>query len=255
MILVQTLIKKGVVKTRVPVVVAGAAAGTEAPSTFSAEDRKRVMVVLMMLCFSMTFWFVFQQAGSSLTLFAREYTDRVLGGFEIPASWFQTINAFLIVALGPVFALLWKKRTGKFPASPIKFALGIMFAAFGFFWLVPHAYSARPTLDPTVGINHVNMGWLVGVYVFHTIGELCVSPVGMAYVSKLAPKQLSGQLMGAWFFATGIGSYMAGKTAGLMNAYPVWQIFLFCGLIALGMSLLLWFVVSRVIHKIMGGYS
>ncbi len=251
MVVVQTLIKKGIVKTRVPVVAVGSVG--EDHHAFTSADKKRVMVVIMMLCFSATFWFVFQQAGSSLTLFAKEYTNRVLFGFEVPASWFQTINAFLIVALGPVFAILWKKRAGLFPSSPIKFAMGILFAALGFFWLVPSAHAARPSLDSA--ITQVNMSWLVGVYVFHTVGELCISPVGMAYVSKLAPKQLAGQLMGAWFFATGIGAYLAGKAAGLMGAYPVWQIFLFSGLFAIAMSILLWTVVSRVIHKIMGGYS
>ena len=99
------------------------------------------------------------------------------------------------------------------------------------------------------------MGWLLGVYLLHTFGELCLSPVGLSYVSKLAPKHLTSQLMGAWFFSLGIGAYLAGKAAGFMDAVPLYQVFLYAALIALGMSALLWFVVSRVIHKLMGGHS
>jgi POT family proton-dependent oligopeptide transporter len=99
------------------------------------------------------------------------------------------------------------------------------------------------------------MGWLVGVYTMHTIGELCLSPVGLSYVSRLAPKQLTSQLMGAWFFSIGIGAYLAGKAAGFMDAVPLWQIYGFGAVVALGMSLLLWVVVSRIIHRLMGGYS
>ena len=139
------------------------------------------MVVGVMLLFSISFWFVFQQAGSTLSLFAKEYTNRVVGGFEIPASWFQTINAILIVALGPVFVWIWGKRAGRFPSSPVKFALGLLFAALGFLVLVPAAKLARPM--PTDPIAKVSMGWLLGVYLFHTIGELCLSPVGLSYVS------------------------------------------------------------------------
>ncbi|HOD33503.1 MAG TPA: hypothetical protein PKO12_08490, partial [Holophaga sp.] len=206
-----------------------------------------------MLLFSISFWFVFQQAGSTLSLFAKEYTDRVIGGFEIPASWFQTINAILIVSLGPLFVWIWAKRAGKFPSSPVKFALGLLFAALGFFLLVPAAKMARPM--PSDPITQVSMGWLLGVYLLHTFGELCLSPVGLSYVSKLAPKHLTSQLMGAWFFSLGIGAYLAGKAAGLMDSVPLYQVFLYAALIALGMSFLLWFVVSRIIYKLMGGHS
>jgi POT family proton-dependent oligopeptide transporter len=251
MALVQVLINKGMIETRVPVAVSANA--TEEHQQFTKDDWNRVFVVLMMLAFSATFWFVFQQAGSTLTLFGKEYTNRFIGSFEVPASWAPSVNAILIVALGPLFAWIWTKRGGKFPSSPIKFAMGLLLVALGFFLIVPAAKFARPLL--TSPISKVGMGWLGGVLLLHTLGELCISPVGMSYVSKLAPKQLGSQLMGAWFFAMGIGSYMAGKAAGLMDSYPVWQIFAICAIIALGMSLLLWIIISRVIHKLMGGYS
>lgn len=247
----QMLVNRGLVPTRAAVTVAAGAASE--PTTLSKEDRNRLLVVGLMLLFSISFWFVFQQAGSTLSLFAKEYTDRTLGGFEIPASWFQTINAILIVSLGPLFVWIWSKRAGKFPSSPVKFALGLLFASLGFFLLVPAAKMARPT--PADPITQVSMGWLLGVYFLHTIGELCLSPVGLSYVSKLAPKHLTSQLMGAWFFSLGIGAYLAGKAAGFMDSVPLYQVFLYAALIALAMSLLLWLVVSRLIHRLMGGHS
>ncbi len=112
---------------------------------------------------------------------------------------------------------------------------------------------ARPT--PADAIAKVNMSWLMGVYLLHTIGELCISPVGLSYVSRLAPKHLTSQLMGAWFFSLGIGAYLAGKAAGFMDSVPLYQVFLIAACIALGMSFLLFFVVSRIINKLMGGHS
>jgi len=248
MFAVQFLVNKGLVPTRSTASIAGNAESQD----FTKEDKRRLLVVGMMLCFSMTFWFVFQQAGGTLNLFARDYTDRVLFGWEIPAPWFQTVNAFFIVALSPIFVKLWSLRQGKWPSSPVKFALGIMFAALGFFWMVPAALQAQSVPGE---ITKVGMYWLVGVYFIHTLGELCLSPVGMSYVSKLAPKQIGSQLMGAWFFATGCGSYLAGKAAGMMDSVPLWQLFLVCGAIAMVMSFILWFLVSRLIFRLMGGHS
>ena len=252
MALVQMLINRGLVPVRSAAGIKGEPAVAAVHEPLSAEDRNRLFVVFMMLCFSATFWFVFQQAGSSLNLFAKEYTNRIVGGFEVPASWFQTINAVGIVALGPVFVWIWTKRGGKWPSSPIKFALGLLFASLGFWLLVPASRIAQAVPGH---VTQVSMGWLLGVYGLHTIGELCLSPVGLSYVSRLAPKQLTSQLMGAWFFSIGIGSYLASKAAGFMDSVPLWQIYGFGAVVALGMSLLLWLVVSRIIHRLMGGYS
>jgi len=251
MTVVQMMVNRGMVKIRSQ--AAAALGAVEEHPKLTKEEINRMLVVFMMLLFSISFWFVFQQAGSTLTLFAKEYTNRVVWGFEIPASWFQTVNAFLIVGLGPVFVWIWTKRAGKFPSSPAKFAFGLLFAALGFFLLAPAAWMARPT--PADAIAKVNMSWLMGVYLLHTIGELCISPVGLSYVSRLAPKHLTSQLMGAWFFSLGIGAYLAGKAAGFMDSVPLYQVFLIAACIALGMSFLLFFVVSRIINKLMGGHS
>jgi len=252
MALVQVLINKGLVTVRSAAGPKGGPDVAEVHEPLTAEDRNRLFVVFMMLCFSATFWFVFQQAGSSLNLFAKEFTNRLLFGWEVPASWFQTINAVGIVLLGPVFVWIWTKRAGKWPSSPIKFALGLLFASLGFMILVP---ASRIVQAVPGHVAKVGMGWLLGVYTMHTIGELCLSPVGLSYVSRLAPKQLTSQLMGAWFFSIGIGAYLAGKAAGLMDSVPLWQIYGFGAVVALAMSLLLWLVVSRVISRLMGGHS
>ncbi|BDU72981.1 peptide MFS transporter [Mesoterricola silvestris] len=247
---VSWLLRKGIVQGRAAATTAtGEAVAT--PS-LTPEDFKRLGVVGMMLCFSMTFWAVFQQAGSSLNLFAKEFTQRVVFGFEIPASWFQSVNAVGIVLLGSVFAWLWTRRAGKWPSSPVKFALALLFAALGFYLLVPASLIAQAVPGQ---VTKVGMGWLGGVYLMHTIGELCLSPVGLSYVSKLAPKHMSSQLMGAWFFATGLGSYLAGKAAGLMGTIPLAVLFGFCATVALAASLILWVLVSPIIRRQMGGHS
>jgi proton-dependent oligopeptide transporter, POT family len=251
MALVQLVITKGGVSIRGGLKTA--AGVTEKHPALSREDWTRLGVVGMMLVFSLAFWALFQQAGSSLTLFARDVTDRELFGWTVPVGWLQSVNAVLIVALGPVFAWLWAKRAGKWPSSPEKFALALLFAALGFFLLVPASSIAQP--DGATITTKVGLGWLSGVYLLHTLGELCLSPVGLSYVSKLAPRQVSSQLMGAWFFAIGIGSYVAGRAAGLMESMSLVNLFGLFAVVALVAGLVLWLAVSPVIRKLMGGYS
>lgn len=174
------------------------------------------------------------------------------GGFELSPVLVLVTNPTLVVLLGSFFALLWRRRSGKWPSSPVKFALGLLCvsAALGVMSLA--ARQAQPHLGDVI---QVSLGWLFGTYVFATLGELCLSPVGLAYVSKLAPKQLGSQMMGIWFFGSGLGSYAAGKIASNMAGTPMWIIFIWCSGLALFACVLLWAFVSRFIHKLMGGYS
>jgi POT family proton-dependent oligopeptide transporter len=251
MAVVQVVISKGGLPIRGGLKSAVGVAEEQPP--LAREDWTRLGVVGMMLVFSLAFWALFQQAGSSLTLFARDVTDRQLFGWTVPVGWLQSINAVLIVILGPVFAWLWAKRAGKWPSSPEKFALALIFAALGFLLLVPASMIAQP--DGLQISTKVGLGWLTAVYLLHTLGELCLSPVGLSYVSKLAPRQVSSQLMGAWFFAIGIGSYVAGRAAGLMESMTLASLFGLFAIVALVASLVLWVVVSPIIRKLMGGYS
>jgi|GEM_PF-3546186 len=174
------------------------------------------------------------------------------GGFEITPVFVLVTNPTLVVLLGAVFAALWRKRSGKWPSSPVKFALGLLCVSLALAVMTGAAYFAQPKLGE---VQQVALGWLFGTYVFATLGELCLSPVGLAYVSKLAPKQLGSQMMGIWFFGSGLGSYAAGKIAGAMAGTQMWHIFILCSLLALLACAVLWLFVSRFIHKLMGGYS
>jgi len=135
------------------------------------------------------------------------------GGFELSPVLVLVTNPTLVVLLGSFFALLWRRRSGKWPSSPVKFALGLLCvsAALGVMSLA--ARQAQPHLGEVI---QVSLGWLFGTYVFATLGELCLSPVGLAYVYTLAPKQLGSQMMGIWFFGSGLGSYSAGKIVSNM---------------------------------------
>ncbi len=174
------------------------------------------------------------------------------GGFEIPPVFVLVTNPTLVVILGAVFAALWRKRSGKWPSSPVKFALGLLCVSLALGVMSMAARLAQPQLGQ---VMQVSLGWLFGTYVFATLGELCLSPVGLAYVSKLAPRQLGSQMMGIWFFGSGLGSYAAGKIASNMAGTPMWIIFIWCAGLALFACILLWAFVSRFIHKLMGGYS
>jgi amino acid/peptide:H+ symporter len=175
------------------------------------------------------------------------------GGFEIPTVWILTTNPTLVVLLGPLFALLWRRRSGKWPSSPVKFALGLLAAGLGFFVAGLAALQAQPA-PGEVGAQ-VTLGFLGITYLFATLGELCLSPVGLAYVSKLAPRQLTSQMMGIWFFATGLGSFIAGRVAGLVGTVRLSSLFFVCAIVAVVAGLLLWLIVRRIIEKLVGGYS
>ena len=251
MALVQFLLGRGLVPVRGGLPAAEGGAETHQPLT--REDWVRLGVVGMMLCFSLIFWAVFQQAGSSLTLFARDVTDRGILGWQVPVGWLQSVNAVLIVLLGPAFAWLWARRSGKWPSSPEKFAIALLLAALGFLLLMPASNMAQP--DGVHITAKVGLGWLSGVYLLHTFGELCLSPVGLSYVSKLAPRQISSQLMGAWFFSIGIGSYVAGRAGGLMESMSLANLFGVFALVAGVAGMVLYLLVTPVIRRLMGGYS
>jgi proton-dependent oligopeptide transporter, POT family len=180
--------------------------------TLSAIEKQRIWVIYILAFFVIFFWAAFEQAGASLTFFAEEQTDRHMLGTEIPASFFQSINAVLIVILAPIFALIWTflgKRNME-PASPTKQAFGLLFLSIGYLVI---AFGVKG-LDPNV---KVSMMWLFSLYLLHTIGELCLSPIGLAMVVKLAPAKFASLLMGVWFLSTAAANKFAGTLSGL---YP-----------------------------------
>ncbi|MEX0719328.1 MAG: peptide MFS transporter [Balneolaceae bacterium] len=173
------------------------------------EQQKKIGVIAALFVFSAIFWSGFEQAGSSLNLFAERYTDRDIFGWLMPASWLQSVNSFFIITLAPVFAWLWVWLAKKNlePATPVKFALGLIFLGLGFLVMMFASYYV-------VGGDQVLPTWLIMTYLLHTSGELCLSPVGLSAVTKLAPKKLVGQMMGIWFMSIAFGNLIAGRVAG-----------------------------------------
>lgn len=169
------------------------------------QEVDRLKVVLLMGLFVIVFWAGFEQAGGLMNIYTQQYTDRMIGDFEVPAAWFQSLNPFFIITLAPLLAALWVKLGPKEPNSPVKFALALFFLALGFLCMV----GAVMEQGGDTGVK-TSMLWLVGAFFFHTLGELCLSPIGLSLVTKLAPLRLASLMMGAWFGFNAIANYVAG---------------------------------------------
>ncbi|MFR9720998.1 peptide MFS transporter [Aeromonas diversa] len=174
-----------------------------APLTKQEVDRIKVILVLGL--FTIIFWAGFEQAGGLMNLYTQEYTDRMIGGFEVPTAWFQSLNPFFIITLAPIMAAIWVKMGKREPNSPVKFAMGLLFLAVGFLFMVGAALQQGGN-----SAVKTSMFWLIGAYLFHTLGELCLSPIGLSMVTKLAPLRLASLMMGAWLGFIAIANYAAG---------------------------------------------
>jgi POT family proton-dependent oligopeptide transporter len=178
------------------------------------EERKRLRLILALFVGAAVFWGLFEQAGSTLTLFADRSTDNTLFGYSFPSSWWQSVNAVMIICLAPLFAWLWVFLGKRNPSSPAKFSVGLVFAGLGFVVLIGGAMVAGE--DGQAGV-----GWLFTVYLLHTIGELWLSPVGLSSMTKLAPGRVVGLMMGIWFLATSVGNFVAGKAASFYEDFAL----------------------------------
>ena len=175
----------------------------------AGDELKRVIVIFILFVFSILFWMTYEQAGSSLTLFADRMTRTTIFGWAYPSSWFQSVPAIFVIIFAPVFAALWQKLGDRQPSSPGKFIYGLLFAGIAFVVI---------TIASMVGAGgRVSPMWLVVVYLIQTFGELCLSPVGLSTVTKLSPARMVGLMMGVWFLSISIGSYIAGLTTKLFE--------------------------------------
>ncbi|MBS1627803.1 MAG: peptide MFS transporter [Bacteroidetes bacterium] len=174
------------------------------------SEKEKVGVIFLICFFVIFFWGAFEQAGASLTFFASEQTQRNLGFFTVPTSWFQSLNSIFVVLFAPFFAWFWLKLGKREPKSPFKMALGLLFMSLGYLWI---AFGVK---DVQTGIK-VSMIWLVGMYALHTAGELCLSPIGLSLVNQLSPLKYSSLLMAIWFTANAFGNKLAGVLSSL---YP-----------------------------------
>jgi len=180
--------------------------------TLTKVEKKRIWVLYIIAFFVIFFWSAYEQAGATLTIFAEQSTDRHIFGWEMPASWFQSVNPVAIIIFAPLFAMLWTKLGKKKlePSSPLKQAIGLFLLAIGYFVI---AFGVKG-VDPEI---KVSLFWLVGMYVINTWGELCLSPIGLSMVARLAPVRLASLLMGVWFMANAMANDLAGQFG---NFYP-----------------------------------
>jgi POT family proton-dependent oligopeptide transporter len=215
-----------------------------------AVERKRVVVVLVMFVACALFWSGFEQAGSSMNLFAKRHVDRVVGGFEIPAGWFQSVQPAFVILFAPVFSALWVSlaRRNLNPAAPLKFAFGLLLMGLGFLFMVKAAgIVAGGTQSPAY--------LLILTYLLHTFGELCLSPVGLSTVTKLAPARFVGQMMGVWFLASSLGKLTAGLIAGGFDPNDLAAMpGRYLGIVAYGCAVgLVLLLISPRVTRLMGG--
>ncbi len=209
-------------------------------------EIKRLWVIFWLFILAALFWSGFEQAGSSLNLFAADLTDRSILGWEAPASWLQSVNPIFIILMAPIFGWLWTWLAARnaHPSIPVKFSLGLLGLAVGFFVLSWGAANATPE-------NPVSPAWLIVTYFLHTSGELCLSPIGLSSITKLAPKGRVGQMMGIWFIGAALGNLFAGLVAGRLESLAPDALFWNVALIVGGGGILA-LLLSPVVKKIMG---
>jgi proton-dependent oligopeptide transporter, POT family len=186
-----------------------------ANTPLTIEEKQRVAVIFILTFFTIFFWASFEQAGSSLTLFADKSTNRLIPflNIEIPASYFQAINPLFILLFAPFFSSMWISLAQKNlePSIPIKFVNALVLVGVGFIFMIAASYLYEQS-------GPVSMFWLIGVYLVHTLGELCLSPVGLSMVTKLAPMKFASLLMGTWFLANFTANLVGGLFAGNFDA-------------------------------------
>ncbi|MEM9991004.1 MAG: peptide MFS transporter [Bacteroidota bacterium] len=191
-------------------------------------EKDRMLVMFLSFFLIIVFWGAFEQAGGLMNLYADNKTDRMLGGFEVPASWFQSVNAFFIITLGTAVAGFWYKWKikGREASSLFKMAIGLIIMGWGFLFM--SKASTEVVMNGKEVVEKSAMIWLVLAYLFHTVGELCASPVALSFITKLAPVKYASFMMGAYFAATGLGNKVAG-TIGEYSA-QAWEFQIFTGI-------------------------
>lgn len=213
---------------------------------FQRDEWGRVAAIAVLFVFSSIFWGAFEQASSSLNLFADRLTRNTAFGYNFPSTWYQALNSmFMIFGLAPLIGWFWIRLGPRQPSSPVKFALGLFFVGLGFVLIVP---AARMTQQGVL----VSPWWLIGLYFLHTIGELCLSPVGLSIVTKLAPARIVGAMMGLWFLSIAVGNKLAGMAGGLFATLPLPKLFGAVALVTFVAALIL-LAITPWLRKLMGG--
>jgi POT family proton-dependent oligopeptide transporter len=212
---------------------------------WSPVERKRSAAILVLFIASALFWAAFEQAGSSLNLFAERATRRNLFGYDYPAAWFQFVQPAFVILFAPVFAWLWLAMRGREPSSPAKFSLGLLFGGLAFAILIPAATMAASG-------GQVSQWWLVSTYFLQTMGELCLSPVGLSAMTKLAPERAAGFMMGIWFLSTSIGNWLAGQAGSMYSSMPLPTLFGSVAAFSIGAAVVLALLVRPTVRLMSG---
>ena len=214
---------------------------------WTSEERRRLLAAAVLFLAAALFFSAYEQAGSTLTLLADRSTDNRLLGLPFPSSWFQALPALYVIALAPLFAWLWMGLGRREPSSPAKFAFGLMLVGLGF------AVVSIGALRAASGVR-ISPLWLAATYLLHVLGEMCLSPVGLSAMTKLAPAKVASLMMGVWFLAGSIGDYIGGRFGALYETYSPASLFavVAAATMALGFVLLL---LARPIRRLMGGVN
>jgi len=214
-------------------------------ATLTSDDWRRISAVVVLFLFASLFWGAYEQAGSTLTLFADRYVHLELLGLRLYASWFVSVQAAFVILLSPLFAWLWIRLGPRQPSSPAKFAIALVLVGLAFVLLMPAGSLAQ-------GGIKVSPLWLIAAYFIQELGELCLSPVGLSLVTKVAPVRLISFVMGIFFLSNFLGNWLAGWSARFISTVPLVTLFGITAAITIGAGLVL-FLLLRPIRNLMGG--
>ena len=216
------------------------------------QERERISVIFILLIFAVFFWAGFEQAGSSLSLYTDKFIDRSIGSFEIPTSWFQSVNPLFIVTLAPLFTLFWASPIGRRLTTPVKMGVGMIILGAGFLFMIGAVAERSANGDVNDVNNKAALMWLIMTYLLHTIGELCISPVGLSVVTKLSPPKLASVLMAVWMLSSSFANFLGGFIAAYVETMGAGEVFTYiAGFVSVCGVLLI--LLNRVILKLMHG--
>jgi POT family proton-dependent oligopeptide transporter len=212
---------------------------------WTREERKSLVVIAVLFAAAVVFWMAYEQAGSTLNLFADRSVDNSIFGHPFPASWYQSLPPLFIILFAPVFATLWVRLGKRNPSSTAKFAFALFLLGLGFAVMIGASMAALS------GVR-VSPMWLVVSYLLQTLGELCLSPVGLSAMSVLAPVRIAGLVMGVWFLALSVGNYLAGMASSLYETMPLPTLFTIVTITALVTALVLAFLAKPIGRMLRG---
>ena len=216
------------------------------------QEKQRISVIFILLIFAVFFWAGFEQAGSSLSLYTDKFIDRSIGSFEIPTSWFQSVNPLFIVTLAPLFTLFWASPIGRRLTTPVKMGVGMIILGAGFLFMIGAVAERSANGDVNDVNNKAALMWFIMTYLLHTIGELCISPVGLSVVTKLSPPKLASVLMAVWMLSSSFANFLGGFIAAYVETMGAGEVFTYiAGFVTVCGVLLI--LLNKVILKLMHG--